>query len=732
MKIPLKTNAASLPNTPGRRIAGAPTRSGDSAERLTLGNREKEWRRSAEMQLRPFRLSFLSARLSLCAFAFSAVALLLHPAAGHAAAPALQKDVSTYAFPDFLTAINGSTKGWMFAPPFVGLKWVELNGVLLIGNTGTNDPETGLAITGAPKTYIVSGFDWVDAPQRPARNGICRGGLHGDRLAFGLQLKARAGHSYLLDVLALGAAAPKRAFNVLVDGQPVVQNWTILADKAANRLLRLQVTAASDRLELQFTPGNVPGADPNPAIAAVALTDTAEGLWQPDPVFGRVPAGLVNIAVLGTASSPDGLEQDGDGKGDRAGVDGDPNTYWDESDGAKLYRYVVTFKQPEKIAALAIMGWAQHDFAPRDFEVLCDGKLVKPIQQAAYTKNILHVPLPETACQSLELKITGYYGRSPAIRELGVFSGEPHANLPKPVSVTAEPVRAVPPDGGPIFAEWPLNYKQQRLAVYALGKFKPYVKELATLQGRNILRDAPFDHLHHHALMYAIKANGVNFWEEVAGCGYQKPVATVPWTESQGAGGRPQFTLRQTLHWLAPADAERADSAAAAILVEHRTLTLTIDDAQKEVALRWQGEFEVGAKTNQVTLTGANYHGLGLRFLREFDPLAKHLNAGGAPDLKGRQDVSRHAWGSVAFTAPEQPVTLVLFGHPRNARGDAWFFTMREPFAYLSATQNLDQEPLVYRAGDKWQVNYLIAVYQALKTPDDIQARGRQWVASRP
>ena len=60
-------------------------------------------------------------------------------------------------------------------------------------------------------------------------------------------------------------------------------------------------------------------------------------------------------------------------------------------------------------------------------------------------------------------------------------------------------------------AGWVVNYKQQRLLVYAFDplKFKPYVKELASLGGTNILRDAPSDHLHHHGLMYAVAVKGV-------------------------------------------------------------------------------------------------------------------------------------------------------------------------------------------------------------------------------
>ncbi len=64
---------------------------------------------------------------------------------------------------------------------------------------------------------------------------------------------------------------------------------------------------------------------------------------------------------------------------------------------------------------------------------------------------------------------------------------------------------------------WKIAYQGKPVLVYAFNpqKFKPYVKELRTIQGDNILRDAPFDHLHHHALMYAIRVNGINFWKKL-------------------------------------------------------------------------------------------------------------------------------------------------------------------------------------------------------------------------
>ena len=283
--------------------------------------------------------------------------------------------------------------------------------------------------------------------------------------------------------------------------------------------------------------------------------------------------------------------------------------------------------------------------------------------------------------------------------------------------------------------EWTVYHQRQKVLVYSFSpqQFKPYVKELCTLKGVNVLRDAPFDHLHHHALMYAIRVNGINFWEETPGCGVQKPIKLLKQETGFDAQGRPQAVLSQLIHWVAAPEAFLPDTTAVALLVERRTLTLTLDEAQQEVALQWKSEFEVGNKTNTITLTGANYHGLGMRFLKELDPLAAHLNAGGKPDLSdNKQDISPHKWGAVSFDAPGQPATIVLFGHPDNARGDAAFFTMRTAFAYLSATQGLDKEPLVYRSGDTFTLNYLITLYPELKSAEAISQRGEQWAKSRP
>jgi hypothetical protein len=178
-------------------------------------------------------------------------------------------------------------------------------------------------------------------------------------------------------------------------------------------------------------------------------------------------------------------------------------------------------------------------------------------------------------------------------------------------------------------------------------------------------------------------------------------------------------------------DAFLPDSPKLALLIEQRTLVLTVNEATKEVALRWQSAFEVGGKTNLITLTGSSYFGLGMRFAADLDAVAEHFNADGAPDLSGtKQDVSPHAWAAVAFDRPGAPATIAIFDHPPNVHSPATFFTMKRPFAYLSATQALDKEPLVYRTGDKFAVNYLVTIYPERKAKPFLDGRARTWADS--
>jgi len=224
-------------------------------------------------------------------------------------------------------------------------------------------------------------------------------------LADAMALAARAEEKKLA-LAALGevkhAAAMDLALKCLSDQELEVEAATAVV-KIAKHVRMTNADAAAAGLQKVLDVCKSPAA-----------RQMAEGVMV-------VLGGMVNIAPQGTATSPDDLEKDGGSGGDQAAIDGNPTTYWDEADGKKLYRFVVTFKQPEKIAAISIIGYEHHNYAPKDFEILCDGKVVKKVENAQYDNNFLVIRIDEVTCTSVELKITGYYGNSPAIRELGIY-----------------------------------------------------------------------------------------------------------------------------------------------------------------------------------------------------------------------------------------------------------------------------------------------------------------------
>lgn len=276
-----------------------------------------------------------------------------------------------------------------------------------------------------------------------------------------------------------------------------------------------------------------------------------------------------------------------------------------------------------------------------------------------------------------------------------------------------------------------IRFQGRPLLVYAFAtnQFKPYVRELYTLRGDNVLRDAPADHLHHHGLMYAVRVNGVNFWEERDQPGHEIPVKLISRRAGRTRDGLPEASFTQLIHWVADTNATAPDPRSVALLVEQRTLTLTVDESRDEVALRWQAEFEPGPAAERVKLHGSDYNGLGLRLPAGWDHVAHHANSENAPySAEQRRDVTAARWAAVSHAVNGREITVALLGRPSNP-GDTRFFSMLNPFAYLSVTQNLEKTPLEHARGDKFGIDYLLLVHAGEKPRDFLEQRYRSWAA---
>jgi len=256
---------------------------------------------------------------------------------------------------------------------------------------------------------------------------------------------------------------------------------------------------------------------------------------------------------------------------------------------------------------------------------------------------------------------------------------------------------------------------------YSNVPYKPYVEQLCTPAGVNVVRDSPPDHKHHHGLMFAVSADDVDFWGEDGRPGRQVnrklrgPLFPEPDDLAVGV-------LFQKLDWAGAGDQ--------VLLTEDRTLQLCAAAGIDATLLTWRSRLTPAPGKAAVTLSGAHYVGLGMRFPESLDKTATFLNASGQPGqiVRGDERVVRANWSACTGDVDGHAVTVAMFDHPDNARHPATWFTMRDPFAYMSATLNLWKEPLTIKAGEPLELCYGVAVWDGRVETAKIEALYQQWL----
>ena len=254
--------------------------------------------------------------------------------------------------------------------------------------------------------------------------------------------------------------------------------------------------------------------------------------------------------------------------------------------------------------------------------------------------------------------------------------------------------------------------------------YKPYVQQLYTPNGINVLRDAPHDHLHHHALMYAIAVDGVNFWEEQNAPGRQQHCSFSD-VKIGERDNLPSAGFTEQLDWIKPQNNEL-------MVKESRTIEICKLNNVKATFLKWQSRFTVPVGKESVTLSGSHYFGLGMRFLTSMDTGGQFRNAAMqiGEVVRGDERITLAKWCAFTAEADGKPVTVVMFGHPDNARDPTHWFTMTKPFAYLSATLNLYREPLKIIKDKPLVLRYAIALWDGKVEDSRIEQAYDQWIKS--
>jgi len=258
---------------------------------------------------------------------------------------------------------------------------------------------------------------------------------------------------------------------------------------------------------------------------------------------------------------------------------------------------------------------------------------------------------------------------------------------------------------------------------YADVAKKPYVDQLFTPAGVQILRDSPDDHKHHHALMYALAVDGVNFWEEHeanSGCEVHKKLLEVKATTINALG---DAKFVEDLEWVGPKSEKP-------VLLERRAIDVLQSAHQDATLVRWCCCLQTPPGKDSAIVTGHHYYGLGMRFLVSMDKDGRFFNADDLPgeNING-QRLTPVKWCAYTAKADGKPVTVALFDHPSNLRYPAKMFSMTAPFAYLSATLNAWKEPITLKAGQPLNLCYGVALWDGEVDKATVEKMYQRWLS---
>ena len=242
---------------------------------------------------------------------------------------------------------------------------------------------------------------------------------------------------------------------------------------------------------------------------------------------------------------------------------------------------------------------------------------------------------------------------------------------------------------------------------YADVPMKPYADQLISPAGVQVLRDSPFDHKHHHGLMYVVKVDGVDFWAEFNAQYGKQHGRTLNVTGATRLGDVERAGFVQELNWIGPASPKP-------LMVEHRAIVDVFKAA--DLARRWSSgapacrrrPAKIPSWLPAITIS-AWACGFSSRWIAA--AISSTPTTRPADFIQRRQRFTPTRWCAYTAKAEGRSVTVALFDHPANLRHPAHMFTMNTPFAYMSATMNVWKEPITVAAGHPLNLCYGVALW---------------------
>jgi len=240
--------------------------------------------------------------------------------------------------------------------------------------------------------------------------------------------------------------------------------------------------------------------------------------------------------------------------------------------------------------------------------------------------------------------------------------------------------------------------------------FKPHIHPLRTPKGHLVSDSMPADHRHHKGLMFALRCQDLNFWEEEPDgdeCGVQIS-RSLRAVEGVNGGG-----IRQELRW-------QAKHGGRATYDEVREIFCRYDAEKSGFEWTWNS-FRTSLRPHRLVKspwsapledgTRINYHGLGLRLPWMWAFSGDHFCG---VEVDGKATDPRQAcgssgpgvtwWGRIdGHWSP--PVAAVTF---RQEHGYTWF-VLKEDFAYLSVGPSNREELDVFE-GQEFRETYQVLV----------------------